>query len=309
MKMRPHHPPGTARLELTRPSTLLLSAACGALVLTLGGSKELAASTPSLLGPDYDEDGVADGQEWVLATLPDVPDTDGDGYHDLEEIARRSDPVSATSVPVPQTLSVGMYAYAESGRVNLHTAIYVAGGDPTGLYFQLGVVWKDTPLVVAQAVYTPATKFFFYGSPADPQDKILVLEMPMPDWLLLQLGALSLYSKVERLGTADASVDVTNLVVDPAAGIVRIEPSPSNIQGGKGIVYRPLTAGSTPSTSTGGKICWQRTAVVGSKGASLVYEVEQANCEDFDSSCSASGCASSVGGTITLPNPGGLLGG
>jgi hypothetical protein len=309
MKMRPLHPSGTHRIELPRPSSLLLSAACGVLVLTLGGPKELAASTPSLLGPDYDEDGVADGQEWVLATLPDVQDTDGDGYHDLEEIARRSDPLSPSSMPVSQTLSVGMYAYAEAGRVNLHTAIYVDGGDPTNLRFQLGVVWKDTPLVVAQAVYTPTTKFFFYGSPADPQDKILVLEMPMPDALILQLGALSLYSKIDRLGTAEVSVDVTNLVVDPAAGIVRIEPSPASIQGGKGIVYRPLTAGSTPSTSTAGQICWQRTAVVGSSGASLVYEVEQANCEDFDSSCSSAGCASTVGGTITLPNPGGLLGG
>jgi hypothetical protein len=287
---------------------LLLALGSGALLAMLAGSKGLSASSSSLLGPDYDLDGVADGQEWVLATLPDNVDTDGDGYQDLEELARKSDPLLPASIPLAGPLSVGMYAYTEAGRLNLHTAIYVDGGDTTNLCFQLGLVLKNAPVVVAQSIYGPTTKAF-YGSPADPTDKILVLEMPIPESLVLAIGKVSFYSRVDRLGTAEKALDVTNLLVDPTVGIIRIEPAPLMVQGGKGVVYRPLGTGSAPSTSTTGQICWQRTSVVGTVGSSLVYEVEQASCEDFDSNCSPSGCAASVGGTITLPSPGGLLGG
>ncbi len=312
MKMRFPASRKTSEKRLGRPRLPLLTlcVACGVLVGALCRPNELAAGTSSFLGPDYDQDGLADSQEWVLGTLPDQVDSDGDGFHDLEELARESDPLDPAAIPVAQPLSVGMFSYEENDRLNMHTAIYVDDGQLANLVFELGVVWNGVPVTVARSLYSSATRGFFYGSPQDPKDKILVLVMPIPDSVILSLGNLSTYSKVERLGSTEKAVAVTNFTVEPSTGtIARIEMAPASIQGGKGVVYRPLTTGSAPATSTAGKICWQKTAVVGTKGTSLVYEVEQASCEDFDTYCTPQDCANAVGGTIELPDPGGLLGG
>ena len=48
---------------------------------------------------------------------------------------------------------------------------------------------------------------------------------------------------------------------------------------------------------------------VGSNGASVINEIDQASCSSFDSYCSPGDCAASVGQTVELPDPGILLGG
>ncbi len=289
-----------------------LALALGALFADARQPKELAAGTPtpSRLGPDYDQDGLADTQEWVLGTLLDQADTDGDSYNDLEEVSRASDPLDYDSIPSVQALSVGMYTYQENGWLNLHTAIYVDDGNVANLAFEFGVVVKGRPLTIASSTYSVGTKFFLYGSPNDPRDKILVIEMPIPDSIVYNMGQVSLYSMVERNGLVpDGAVDIANLMVEEESGVItRIESSPAGVQGGTGIVYRPLT-GNIPTSSTPGQICWQKTTPVGNRGSSIVYEIEQASCEAFDSYCSSGDCAGTVGGTLELPDPGALLGG
>ncbi len=291
---------------------LALALALGAVIAAARQPRELAAGTPtpSRLGPDYDQDGLADTQEWVLGTFPDQADSDGDAYNDLEEVARASDPLDFDSIPDAQSLSVALYTYQENGRLNLHTAIYVDDGKATNLSFDFGVVLKGTPISIASSTYSAGTKYFLFGAPNDPKDKILVIEMPIPDSIVYQMGQVSIYSMVERNGVVpDAAVDIANLVVEEeSGGLARIEPSPVGVQGGMGIVYRPLT-GNVPTSSTPGQICWQQTSAIGTRGSSIVYEIEQASCESFDSFCSSGDCAGTVGETLELPDPGALVGG
>jgi lipoprotein-anchoring transpeptidase ErfK/SrfK len=44
------------------------------------------AKTPSIAAPDHDKDGLSDAMEWELGTDPNISDTDGDGFTDLEEV-------------------------------------------------------------------------------------------------------------------------------------------------------------------------------------------------------------------------------
>ncbi len=288
---------------------VVLSGALVILITTAGRPNQLSAGS-SRVGPDYDMDGLTDIQESVLGTDLDQPDTDGDGYHDLEEVARHSDPVDALSVPLDTDLDLGMYAHTDDGFLNLGTAIYVKGGNAWSLHFTLGVVIDGVPIVVSPLVYRRGTRGFVCTATQNPGDKIVVLEMPFPETVIQQRGSLSIYATVEDPSPLQRAgvVDVTNLV-DFGGVIMRVETSPPSVSGGLGFVYRPLAGSGIPSSWSSGEICWQDTAAVGTNGASIVHEVQAASCQDFDSYCSASDCSASVGTSLELPDPGSLLGG
>jgi hypothetical protein len=291
---------------------LCFAASILVLCLSMRSVPELSAQTSSSsrLGSDYDGDGLADLTEAVRGTDPDDPDTDGDGFHDVEEIARRSNPLDPSSTPDNSPLSIGVYAYTDNGYFNFHTAIYIANAQLQNLTYELGVVLQGKPLIVAQTVYTQSTRSFFYGSPKNPNDRILVLEMPIPESSVQRHQTVSCYSIVR-----DAS---TNLPRSPALGlmnmvnhsgaIMELTTPPPAIMQGKGIIYRPL-AGATPPTSMSGQVCWQDVQPVGTNGSNIVYEVRDASCQDFDGFCSSGDCNAKVGRMLGLPDPGSLLGG
>lgn len=291
---------------------LCLAVVVGKLVPDTEQPQVLQASTHSLLGPDYDQDGLADAMELVLGTSPDVADTDLDSIHDLEELARGSDPLDANSTPADEDLQLGMFAYTENGVLALHTAIYVKDGQLGSLSFELGVVLNGQPLTVAQQTYTSGTLAFLYPDTENPDATLMVLEMPVPEWIVKKLGDVSVYTAVQdhAAGTS-ASVDVLNLTVmgDTVMQLTEAPPSIAAQKGG-GVVYRPLSGdGATPTDSVPGQICWQELAPAGTNGASIQYEVERASCADFDSYCVQSDCAAKVGSTVSLPDPGRILGG
>lgn len=295
---------------------LCLAAIVGIFVDQSSEPQELAATSQSLLGPDYDTDGLADSMEVVLGTSPDIVDSDFDGYHDLEEVARNSDPLDAGSIPLACEVDLGMYTYIENGVLALHSAIYVNQGQLnslSSLTFELGVVVNGTQIVVAEQTYGLSTLSFFYNATQDPNDTIVVLEMPVPEWIVDKLGQLSIYSIVRdtKPNGPQPVVDILNLV-HSGGETMEIIPAPQAIalQKGGGIVYRPLSGdGSAPATSTSGQICWQDLVPAGTNGTTIQYEVERASCEDFDSYCSGADCSAKVGTTVDLPDPGKLLGG
>ena len=203
-----------------------------------------------------------------------------------------------------------MYTYTENGRLNLHTAIYVKDGDVAGLEFEFGVVLRNKRYVTAVKLYASETLSFLYPT-ANSNDMIVVLEMPIPQQAIQRFGQISLYGLVrdEITGGRQSVVDIAH-IIDIEGELMQIAPAPKTVQGGNGIVYRPLSgSGQTPSTAIAGQICWQDLTPVGTNGASIIYEVDSANCEDFDSSCSGAGCAGSLGKSLELAAPGALLGG
>ena len=108
--------------------------------------------------------------------------------------------------------------------------------------------------------------------------------------------------------TDGESVAITELV-DFSGITMRMETAPASMQGG-GVIYRPLAGdGSIPATWSSGQICHQKTTAVGMNGASVVHEVDEAGCQDFDTYCSPGDCASTAGQPVERPDPGILLGG
>ena len=302
-----------AKQALKRVGTplALLIGVSSLLSVSVSEAPTLAAGGMSGGRLDMDADGLLDLQELVLGTSPDQADTDLDGYSDLEELARQSDPVDILSVPGNSPVSVGMYAHTEGGIVNLSTALFVEGGDSSGLRFDMGVVINRVPIILATSTYKGPTKAYIYSSRVNPKDKLLVLETPVPQRLVSQFDALHVYATMEDMGSLNrpSTIDVMSMV-DFSGETMRVEPSPNSVQGGGGIVFRPLSDGSNqPSSWVGGQMCWQNTAPVGTAGANILFEVEAASCEEFDSSCSPSDCAAKVGTTFELPDPAVLLGG
>lgn len=288
-----------------------LTAALGVLLVASAETNELAASQ-SRLGPDNDADGLADAMEAIFGTSSDSADTDGDGYDDIEEIARGSDPLDRSSIPASNPLDVGMYVYVENEVLNLHTALYVEGGDFLNLAFELGVVIDGKRLIVNESFYASGARWFFYDNPKDPRDVILIGEMPVPITVAQRKKRLSIYSVLQDNGALAArpsAVDITDL--DEIDGeMMQIISAPSMVKNGAGIVYRPIgTSGGAPTTAVTGQICWQSIVAVGTNGTEVMYEIDEASCESFASSCAGASCAGSVGTGLNLPSPGALLGG
>jgi hypothetical protein len=259
---------------------------------------------------DSDSDGVPDEQELVLGTSPDHADTDGDTYTDLEELSRKSNPLDAQSVPDADALGLGQYAIAEEDIITLTTAMFVEDGILSGLNFDLGIILDGEVILLSTKTYSGATSAYFYASQLDPANRMIVLEMRIPELLLQQMGKFDLFARVRDTGPLHRAtqVDITELV-DFSGTTMRLETAPSGMQGG-GVVYRPLTGdGSIPATWTSGQICHQSTTPVGMNGASVIYEVQDADCASFDTYCSPGDCAATAGQPLERPDPGVLLGG
>jgi Leucine-rich repeat (LRR) protein len=72
----------------------------------IGPSREATAGT-SDSNPDFDDDGLLDGEEvLVVGTLPTNPDTDGDDFSDFDEVDFGSDPLDANDIPLNPGLNI-----------------------------------------------------------------------------------------------------------------------------------------------------------------------------------------------------------
>ncbi len=289
-----------------------LAAAALVLALSTRNPPPIAAAS-NVTRSDLDQDGLTDLQEFVLGTLPDQPDTDTDGYSDLEEEARSSDPLDSVAIPVSQSFSLSSTASAELGIINFSSTVYVAGGDFTGVDLKVGIVIDGVAIEVSPSSVALTRGFIFRAH--STQDRIAMLEIAVPELLVQRFGQLDLYSIVRNSG-APSAVAVLSLV-NMGGTIVSVEPVAQNFSqsGGnndppRGVIYRPVTSGDQiPTTWTSGEVCWQRTTAVGVNGVSIIHEIESADCVPMDTYCSGADCAASVGRPLSLPDPGALAGG
>lgn len=312
---------GSARL----PGALALGAPLALLVgcaLLFGASVKqpntLSASWSIRI--DSDTDGLTDAQEALLGTSPDAFDTDGDGFSDLEEIARRSDPLHPGGTPVLDTVDLGMFSSYSDGMVSMNAAVYVPQGRLMETGFYLGAVLDGRPILIpGPAVAAASRKFLFRAANGG---HLLVVEVPVPDWMVHAMGQLSFFAGAALGDPLDPntqrSIEVTTLA--SVAGIIAsVEEAPPDLlegeeddpgEAGGGVVYRPLADDDEiPSSLSSGQVCYQVTSPAGTNGANIVYEVNSADCVPMDSYCSGADCSASVGKVLELPDPGSLLGG
>jgi len=273
---------------------------------------------------DSDQDGLTDQEEGLLGTSPDAVDTDDDGISDLEEVARYSDPLDPADLPAHGLINLGMYASAVDGLVSLNSAIYAPPGSLLDLGFYLGAVIDGQPLIIPGPAVAHASRKFIY--PASDGGHLIVVEVPVPEWMVHQMGQLSFFAGA-ALGdplvpSTPRAVDTTTLA-SVAGLIMGVEDAPPDMasddggdggdddgQAGGGVIYRPLNDDDEiPSTLTGGQVCYQSVSPVGTNGANILYEVNSADCIPMDSYCSGADCAATVGKALEMPDPGALLGG
>ena len=117
---------------------MVFIALLGALLLLVWPKGTVAASP--IDHADADADGLCDAQEQVLFLNQNQADTDNDGYSDLEELARHSEPNMVHSVPLPSTLNLGMSARGDSDRLVIVFAIYLGTLQPSDIQLSMGVL-------------------------------------------------------------------------------------------------------------------------------------------------------------------------
>ncbi len=261
---------------------------------------------------DLDVDGLSFEQEYILGTDDSVADTDSDGYSDLEEIARGSDPLVKNSTPGPQPFATSTFAYSSGGLLYFQAAIYVKDSNTAGLSLESGWVNKNgQDFVFGKDVTKLAT--FYTKSATDLNDLLIVMNLPIPESIISKMGQMNLFVRLQDTAVVNPQPGSasTMSIVDSAGTMLHVRSSPASVNEGDGVIYRPLTGpnDSTPPTSTSGQVCWQSTFPVASSGNLIQFDILSASCQDFDAFCDPVACSASTGDSVVLVDPGTLLGG
>lgn len=285
---------------------------CGAGVAALLGlwlakPHELSASELPA-GGDQDADGLFNTQEVIFGTDPLHADTDRDGFVDLVELARQSDPVLASSQPAPDAqLSVGLAAVSDGSTVLLTTAVYVPGGHQGGLNLAFGLSFDGLTLAIPFQTLAPIS---LIESQLVAGDSGLVFKIstPIPDTFLQSLGSSSIYATL-GLGSGGPALSAAVVNLQPQGGILTQARQTSQGTGPQGLIYQPIVPpANLPLEYQKDKICQQLTIPVGQSGATQILLVESSECLPAAGYC-IPGCASEVGKTLEVIDPVALIGG
>jgi hypothetical protein len=308
-----HRPDPSSAAERVRTSSwlsaLMIAVGIGGIGTAIGNDRPrtlLASSGGSC--PDADSDGLIDVQEDILGTYPDASDSDQDGYSDLEEVARASDPLDPDSMPEDHDLSIGLTARAENGVITLVAPIYAKTGSFGQIDLEFGLVFPDgSRYELLPILYLPVITGGVY-SPQKQNYRVVVLEMPFPESLVQGFGSISLYGTVEDpFASSVASAAALNLI-DFSGVTVMAQNPPAGL--GAGVIYAPIVPDSEiPASWSTGQICWHEASPVGMVGSSTAYEVTKGSCVSSDTYCSTTDCTSLVGMNMMLVDPATLLGG
>jgi hypothetical protein len=276
---------------------------------------------------DYDGDGLTNEAEEVLGSSLYHVDTDADGFSDMEEFARHSDPADPASIPLPSSLDIAMSASGELDGLHLQIATFYTDGQFANKHYQIGVALDGRVRFLPELLQQPGVSLH-RGEVAGSTDGVIVLDIPFPESVVHALGQISVFVALTVGGspTIDAAAGIDLVSSDNI--VLILQPGPSDRwnayqsqqaggggSGGSGAisgsVYRPLPTGGgeVPNTWTPGEICYQATMEVGSENGVIFHEVIGADCiSGWDAHCKTD-CASSVGDVFQTFDALGLVGG
>ena len=274
---------------------------------TLGDSPQLLAASTSAI--DLDGDGLADAQEMILGTDPFQVDSDGDGFSDLEEFSRSTDAMDTASFPgtsiEPAVATTGR---THAGIFRVVTTLYVPNGDLTGASVTFGALVGGQLLYIDPALFFVGANLTLHTA-ANGTDEIYVLETPIPESLLLNLGNTGIFATYSPAGATSVDhVSALNL-----AGIngVLCQVAPTTGASGPGTMYRPLSDGpDIPATWSPAMICVQDMHTIGVVGAVMQLQIDSSNCDPIgsDSYCPPD-CENLAGTIVDMIDPLALIGG
>jgi hypothetical protein len=282
-------------------------------------SKELLAF-PSVnatgpTGNDFDGDGLANTLEEIVGTSMHKADSDNDGFHDAEELARQSNPVDRLNLPGSSPTSCGMAVYEASGNLRPAVAVYAASGDVRDADLAMGArvgqtlrglplsyFSKNSTIVQVPAAVAPGVVYVYDGT-------------MNPNQVHLK-GDLSIYATTVNVVGPVNTADAVNLASIDGVIVEQFLTSPPQPFLSFGMptsgVYQPLGGSSgppPPATWESGKICEQSMVVAGVNGPVVLQEVVAADCASGWSSYCGTDCTSSVGSTVEILDPLALIGG
>lgn len=276
---------------------------------------------------DFDLDGLSNDAEFALGTSETLADTDGDGYGDLEEFARHSDPNSASSTPLPAEIGFNLSACGTASGMRLQIAGYFEDHLLENKVIQVGVVINGEPRFLPWLLQQQGVEITRWPAASGENDLVLI-EAPFSESMVHQLGEVSIFTVLSIGGSptivAAAGIDVAShegilMLVQPAfderiqnAVAQQNQHNPYASQGpSAGSVYRPIPTGggTVPNTWNPGEICYQATIEVNHDNGVVTHEVMAADCiSGWDAHC-RSDCSSSVGEVFQTFDPLGLVGG
>ncbi|MFT5284446.1 MAG: hypothetical protein ACI8TQ_000602 [Planctomycetota bacterium] len=304
----------TARLLPWVAGLSLLAFAAGA---NLGKATTLSATFGTQPTTDSDLDGFANSHEEVLGLSMDLSDTDSDGWSDVEEVARGSQPKNASSVPGKTDVDVSVTGYMDDGLFHVIASVYLKGGVGSGHNFKLGFFHRGVAHMLPPSIYLPHAEVTLVPGQS-ATDAIYILDVSLPFRLVNLLGEVSFFALAEtsRGGqsreTSHLNVvvhgDIPFAVTTPGGSGGSTSSGSHSTSSGAGF-YTPLTPmGNLPAGSKTGRVCVQTSRVVGSGGGGVQLEVISASCQDGDGTC-VSSCGGSVGTTFGGLDPLVLVGG
>jgi len=295
---------------------LLALAAAGGSGWWAGG--EGGASVAAVVPPptnDMDGDGLVDELESVLGTWSCHADTDGDSFSDLEEVARKSNPLDSSSLPLTSEPSLAMVGFQVGRRVHVATLVFVPDGNLHAKRLRFGVRVGDQMLAVSLSAMRGGAPIQV-RSGRELGSKIVVVDPVIQAQAVLARRGMSVFATLAQQGTyLDAEACDFAALQGSLFQLIRTSGSGTTMptQGGTGIglghAYRPIDPSSQSPSSVMGEVCAQTTTVVRVVGAVVTQEVIAADCvPGWDTYCSP-GCVNTVGNTVRSVDPAALIGG
>ena len=273
---------------------------------------------------DYDLDGLSNHFEDLIGSSPYMSDTDQDGFSDLEEFARGSDPSDPQGVPLPGNISLNMSASGEVDGVHLQTATYFTDGDPENKDLQVGLVINGEARLLPGFLDLPGVEVTRWED-SSGHGAMLMVNAPFPESIVHTYGQVSVFTMLTvqpaPAVVGAAAVDLAS--IDGIVGIVQETPvtrwnayisqAPSGGSAGgplSGSIYTPIPTGdgSVPGDWSPGEVCFQATVDISIEAGIILREVVGAGCISGGGACPPT-CSSSVGNVFQTFDPMGLIGG